>query len=163
MKLIFLYDVTLKQHGKVDDLPRVKRPEQLPVVLSREEVAKILKVTYNLKHKALLMTAYSACLRVGEVVRLKVSEIDSKWMQIRVTAGKGAKDRLPHTPSRVCHAFVGRRRGDAIHSRAAGSRQHQDNGTLHARDAARHGSNPRSAGQAAIIGGERASIVLETL
>lgn len=46
--LIFLYDVTLKQRGKVDDLPRVKRPEQLPVVLSREEVAKILKVTYNL-------------------------------------------------------------------------------------------------------------------
>jgi site-specific recombinase XerD len=59
----------------------------------REEVAKLLKVTYNLKHKALLMTAYSAGLRVGEVVRLKVNEIDSKRMQIRVSAGKGAKDR----------------------------------------------------------------------
>ncbi len=61
--------------------------------MSREEVAKLLKVTYNLKHKALLMTAYSAGLRVGEAVRLKVSNIDSKRMQIRVTAGKGAKDR----------------------------------------------------------------------
>ncbi|MBI4673092.1 MAG: tyrosine-type recombinase/integrase [Chloroflexi bacterium] len=91
--LIFLYDHALKQRGKVGDLPRMKRPQQLPVVLSREEVAKLLKVTYNLKHKALLMTAYSAGLRVGEVVRLKVNEIDSKRMQIRVTAGKGAKDR----------------------------------------------------------------------
>ncbi|MBI4672677.1 MAG: tyrosine-type recombinase/integrase [Chloroflexi bacterium] len=91
--LIFLYEIVLKQAGKVGDLPRVKRPEQLPVVSSREEVAKLLKVTYNLKHKALLMTAYSAGLRVGEVVRLKVNEVDSKRMQIRVTAGKGAKDR----------------------------------------------------------------------
>jgi len=49
--------------------------------------------TANLKHKALLVTAYSAGLRVGEVVRLKVSDIDSKRMQIWVTAGKGAKDR----------------------------------------------------------------------
>jgi site-specific recombinase XerD len=50
-------------------------------------------MTANLKHKALLMAAYSAGLRVGEVVRLKISDIDSKRMQIRVTAGKGAKDR----------------------------------------------------------------------
>ena len=71
----------------------MKRPSQLPVVLSREGVVRLLKVTYNLKHKALLMTAYSAGLRVGEAVRLKVSEIDSKRMQVRVTAGKGAKDR----------------------------------------------------------------------
>ncbi|MBM3130018.1 MAG: integrase [Chloroflexi bacterium] len=91
--LIFLYEVTLKQRDKVCDLPRMKRPQQLPVVLSREEVARILKVTYNLKHKALLMVAYSAGLRVGEAVRLHVNEIDSKRMQIRVTAGKGAKDR----------------------------------------------------------------------
>jgi site-specific recombinase XerD len=91
--LVFLYETVLKQSDKVSDLPRMKRPYQLPVVLSREEVAKLLKVTSNLKHKALLMTAYSAGLRVGEVVRLKVSDIDSQRMQIRVTAGKGAKDR----------------------------------------------------------------------
>jgi len=63
------------------------------VVLSREEVVGLLKVTTNLKHKALLMTAYSAGLRVGEVVRLKVSDVDAKRMQIRVTAGKGAKEK----------------------------------------------------------------------
>jgi site-specific recombinase XerD len=91
--LIFLYESALKQRGKVCDLPRMKRPQQLPVVLSREEVARLFKVTYNLKHKALLMVAYSAGLRVGEAVRLKVSEIDSTRMTIRITAGKGAKDR----------------------------------------------------------------------
>jgi site-specific recombinase XerD len=91
--IIFLYETTLKQHDKASDLPRMKRPAQLPVVMSREEVARLLKVTYDLKHKALLMVAYSAGLRVGEAVRLKVSEIDSKRMQVRVTAGKGAKDR----------------------------------------------------------------------
>ena len=91
--LVFLYDVVLKQPDKVSELPRMKRPQQLPVVLSREEVSRLLKVTTNLKHKALLMTAYSAGLRVGEVVRLKVSDVDSRRMQIRVTAGKGAKDR----------------------------------------------------------------------
>lgn len=91
--IVFLYEMALKQREKVHDLPRMKRPEQLPRVLSREEVAKILKVTSFLKHKALLVTAYSAGLRVGEVVRLKVCDIDSKRMTIRVTAGKGAKDR----------------------------------------------------------------------
>jgi len=90
---MLLYEAVLKQPGKVCDLPRMKRPEQLSVVLSREEVARLLKVVTNLKHKALLMIAYSAGLRVGEVVRLKVSDIDSQRMQIRVTAGKGAKDR----------------------------------------------------------------------
>ena len=91
--IVFLYETTLKQGEKVHDLPRMKRPEQLPRVLSREEIVKIFKVTPFLKHKALLITAYSAGLRVGEVVRLKVCDIDSKRMTIRVTAGKGAKDR----------------------------------------------------------------------
>jgi site-specific recombinase XerD len=61
--------------------------------LRRREIGRILRTTVNLKHKALLVTAFSAGLRVGEVVRLKVSDVDSKRMQIRVTAGKGAKDR----------------------------------------------------------------------
>ncbi|MBI5300586.1 MAG: tyrosine-type recombinase/integrase [Chloroflexi bacterium] len=91
--LVFFYETALRQREKVRDLPRMKRPEQLPRVLSREDVVKIFKVTTFLKHKALLVTAYSAGLRVGEVVRLKVSDIDSKRMTIRVTAGKGAKDR----------------------------------------------------------------------
>ncbi len=55
--LVFLYESVLKQSGKVCDLPRMKRPERLPVVLSREEVAHLFKVTHNLKHKALLTPA----------------------------------------------------------------------------------------------------------
>lgn len=51
--LVFLYEKVLKQPDKVAELPRMKRPEQLPVVLSRKEVGRILKVTTNLKHKAL--------------------------------------------------------------------------------------------------------------
>jgi site-specific recombinase XerD len=107
--LIFLYEVTLKQRDKVCELPRMKRPEQLPIVLSREEIAKLLRVTNNLKHKALLMVAYSAGLRVGEAVRLKITDIDSQRMQIRITAGKGAKDRdtlLSETALQVLRAYV---------------------------------------------------------
>ena len=91
--LIFLYERVLKQGDKVRDLPQLGRPSQLPVVLSREEVVRLFKVTTHPKHKALLMLAYSAGLRVGEIVRLKVSDIDRDRMQVRVTAGKGAKDR----------------------------------------------------------------------
>ena len=91
--LIFLYAIVLKQSEKVRDLPQLGRPSQLPVVLSREEVVRLFKVTTYPKHKALLMLAYSAGLRVGEVVRLKISDIDRDRMQVRVTAGKGAKDR----------------------------------------------------------------------
>jgi integrase/recombinase XerD len=107
--LVLLYEAILKQSDKVNDLPRMKRPRQLPVVLSRDEVARLFKVATNIKHKALLMVAYSAGLRVGEVVRLKVSDIDSKRTQIRVTAGKGAKDRytlLSETALTVLRDYV---------------------------------------------------------
>ncbi|MBI4787484.1 MAG: tyrosine-type recombinase/integrase [Chloroflexi bacterium] len=106
--IIFLYEPTLKQGERVRDLPRMKRPSQLPTVLSKDEVAKILRVTSFLKHKALLVTAYSAGLRVGEVVRLKIYDIDSKRMKIRVTAGKGAKDRdtlLSETALRILREY----------------------------------------------------------
>lgn len=107
--IVFLYATALKQREKVSDLPRMKRPSQLPRVLSREEVAKLIKVTTFLKHKALLVTAYPAGLRVGEVVRLKVSDIDSKRMTIRITAGKGAKDRdtlLSETALEILREYV---------------------------------------------------------
>lgn len=91
--LRLLYETVLKQGDKVRDLPLMKGPQKLPIVLSREEVLRLFKVTKNLKHLALLQTAYAAGLRVGEVVRLKVSDIDPHRMLIRVNSGKGAKDR----------------------------------------------------------------------
>ncbi|MDO9152902.1 MAG: tyrosine-type recombinase/integrase [Paludibacter sp.] len=62
-------------------------------VLSTEEVSKILIATENLKHKAILMTIYSAGLRVSEAVNLKIKDIDSGRMQIKVSQAKGKKDR----------------------------------------------------------------------
>lgn len=83
----------LKRPFSLIDVPRVKSKKRLPVVLSRSEVDDIFAVTTNLKHKAILMTTYSAGLRVSETVNLKVSDIDSKNMQILVRSGKGDKDR----------------------------------------------------------------------
>ena len=73
--------------------PFVREPRKLPVVLSPEEVARLLDAAPGLKYKAALSVAYGAGLRVSEVVALKVSDIDSKRMVIRIEQGKGRKDR----------------------------------------------------------------------
>jgi len=74
-------------------LSRPRREKRLPVVLSREEIQKILEVTVNIKHKSILMLTYSSGLRIGEVINLKITDIDSNRMQVRITRGKGNKDR----------------------------------------------------------------------
>jgi site-specific recombinase XerD len=71
----------------------MKRPRKLPETLSRSEVAAIITAAENTKHKTMLMLAYSAGLRVSEIARLKVADIDSEGMRIFVRAGKGGKDR----------------------------------------------------------------------
>ena len=71
----------------------IREPRKLPVVLSPEEVARLLDAAPGLKYKAALSVAYGAGLRATEVVSLKVSDIDSKRMIIRVEQGKGRKDR----------------------------------------------------------------------
>lgn len=73
--------------------PRPQKGVRLPSVLSSEEVKRLFEVTINLKHKAILMTAYSAGLRVSETANLRVSDIDFDRMLIRVRQGKGKKDR----------------------------------------------------------------------
>lgn len=79
-----------KKYYHVD---RPIREKVLPEVLSEEEVSLLLKSTKNLKHKAILMTIYSAGLRLGELIQLKIKDIDSNRMQIRIENGKGNKDR----------------------------------------------------------------------
>ena len=91
--LKFFYETTLERDWNGSKIPRVKMRKNLPVVLSHEEVQSILSATKNLKHKALLMTIYSAGLRLSEAAHLKISDIDSKRMMIRVCQGKGNKDR----------------------------------------------------------------------
>lgn len=91
--LRFLYHVTLQRDWDIQVIPYARRPRKLPVVLSREEVASFFEVVRNLKYRTVLMTMYAAGLRVSEVTRLKLRDIDSSRMCIRVEQGKGHKDR----------------------------------------------------------------------
>jgi integrase/recombinase XerD len=91
--LRFLFKVTLGRPDLVERTAFVHEPRKLPVVLSPEEVARLLDAAPGLKYKAALSVAYGAGLRVSEVVALKVSDIDSKRMVIRIEQGKGRKDR----------------------------------------------------------------------
>jgi integrase/recombinase XerD len=91
--LRFFFKVTLGRPDLVERATFVREPRRLPVVLSPEEVARLLDAAPGLKYKAALSVAYGAGLRVSEVVALKVSDIDSKRMIIRVEQGKGRKDR----------------------------------------------------------------------
>jgi site-specific recombinase XerD len=90
--LKFYYGTMLKKKF-LYEIKRPRKDRKLPVVLSKEEVARILSSVDNIKHKAILMLVYSAGLRVGEVVRLKVEDIDSKRMLIHIKGSKGRKDR----------------------------------------------------------------------
>jgi site-specific recombinase XerD len=92
--LQFLYRVTLGRDWVVDDVVCPKQPRKLPVVLSLEEVARFLEAITHVKHRALLMTAYSAGVRVSEVTRLRVADIDSRRMVLRIRQAKGQKDRF---------------------------------------------------------------------
>jgi site-specific recombinase XerD len=90
--LNFYYGKILKKNF-VYEIKRPKKDKKLPVVLSQEEVTLILSSVSNIKHKAILMLVYSAGLRVGELVKLKVEDIDSDRKLIHVKGGKGRKDR----------------------------------------------------------------------
>jgi site-specific recombinase XerD len=91
--LRFFFKVTLGRADLVERATFVREPRKLPVVLSPEEVARVLDAAPGLKYRAALSVAYGAGLRASEVVALKVSDIDSKRMIIRVEQGKGRKDR----------------------------------------------------------------------
>lgn len=91
--LNFLFDVTLRRPEVMARMQSVRVPFKLPVVLSKEEVARLLAATANIKHQTALSVAYGTGLRVSEVVALKVSDIDSERMTLRVQQGKGRKDR----------------------------------------------------------------------
>ena len=91
--LRFFFKVTLGRPDLVERTAFVHEPRKLPVVLSPDEVARLLDAAPALKYKAALSVAYGAGLRVSEVVALKIGDIDSKRMIIRVEQGKGRKDR----------------------------------------------------------------------
>jgi site-specific recombinase XerD len=91
--LKFLYKHTLKREDVVEKIRCPRGKKKLPVVLDLSEVKMLLTVMENLKHRAILTITYSAGLRISETAHLKVSDIDSKRMMVRVQQGKGGKDR----------------------------------------------------------------------
>jgi integrase/recombinase XerD len=91
--LRFFFNITLRRPDLSQHLATVREPRKIPVVLSPEEVVRFLEAAPGLKFKAAFSVAYGAGLRVSEVATLKVSDIDSKRMMLRVEQGKGRKDR----------------------------------------------------------------------
>jgi site-specific recombinase XerD len=89
----FLFLITLEMPWGKECFPRVRRANKLPVVLSREEVGRFLEHVGSLKYRAALMLCYGAGLRISEAVAVKVEDIDSQRMLIRIVQGKGNKDR----------------------------------------------------------------------
>ncbi len=91
--LRFLFNVTLERPELARPLTTVHKPRRAPIVLSQEEMVRLIEAAPGLKYKAAFGVAYGAGLRVSEVVALKVSDIDSKRMTLRVEQGKGQRDR----------------------------------------------------------------------
>jgi site-specific recombinase XerD len=89
----FYYEQVLGREKFFWEIPRPKKPKLLPKLLNEAEITKLFNALTNKKHKAMLFTVYSAGLRVSEVVKLKIADIDSTCMQILVRLAKGKKDR----------------------------------------------------------------------
>src|SRR3954469_11481906 len=127
--LRFFYGVTLGEASLPERIPHAREPRKLPVVLSADEVVRFLEAVPSLKCRAALTTAYAAGLRASEVASVKVGNIDSSRMVIRVEQGKGGKDRyvmlsaqllgILRTYWRLAHPgewlFPGRDCGQSIH------------------------------------------------
>ncbi len=90
----FYYEIVLEMPNRFYSIERPRKENKLPKVISKEEVQAIINATNNIKHKCLLSLLYSAGLRRSELLNLKITDIDSKRMLIRVEASKGNKDRM---------------------------------------------------------------------
>jgi integrase/recombinase XerD len=91
--LRFLYRVTLRREWVIQHIPYARQEKKLPVILSPKEVARLLRAPESPKHRTMLMAAYGCGLRCSEVLKLRVRDIDSRRMVVRVCGGKGRKDR----------------------------------------------------------------------
>jgi len=96
--LKFFFEFTVGDLERIAKMTPVQVPHKLPVILSREEVARLIQSAGNLKYQAALSVAYGAGLRVSEVIALKVGDVDSQRMVLRVEQGKGHKDRYAMLP-----------------------------------------------------------------
>jgi site-specific recombinase XerD len=103
--LRFLYRFTIPRDWHVKMIPFGKRPKKLPQVLGQEDATRLIECAKNLKHRTVLLTLYAAGLRLSEATHLKISDIDSQRMQLRVTHGKGSKQRLVPLSPRLLEAL----------------------------------------------------------
>jgi integrase/recombinase XerD len=101
----FYYEKVLGGQRKFYFIDRPKKEQVLPAVLNEDEVVRLFKAIDNIKHKCMLMLAYSAGLRLGEILRLRLVDIDRERMQIRVEQSKGKKDRYTKLSSRFLVAY----------------------------------------------------------
>jgi integrase/recombinase XerD len=100
--LRFLYKITLHKDWSLEEvIPTPKMPQKLPIVLSPEEVLRFLGSVWSIKHRTILTICYAAGLRVSEAICLKVTDIDSQRMVIRVEQGKGRMDRYVMLSSKL--------------------------------------------------------------
>ena len=132
--LKFFYEQVLGREKFFVEIPRPKKQLQLPPFFSQQDIATIIRDTVNIKHKTMLMLAYSAGLRVSEVVSIKVWQIDSGRMQILIQQAKGKKDRIVplsavllvmlreyfkmYKPDRKGYLFTGDQAGEHYHERS---------------------------------------------
>jgi site-specific recombinase XerD len=121
----FFYENIVKTPFKLD-LNYSKRPKRLPVILSREEINKIINSIDNLKHRLMIALAYGAGLRVSEIVGLKIKDIDLAGLQINIRQAKGQKDRVTVLPEKlkneIAQAMTGKNSDDYLFSSERGGR-----------------------------------------
>src|SRR5581483_7556902 len=98
--LRFFYVKTIRKAWSVEDTPYAKRESSLPVLLSVEEVSRLIDAAQTAYHRTLLMTAYGTGARRAEIVNLQIADIDKSMMRIHIREGKGGKDReVPLSPT----------------------------------------------------------------
>ena len=103
--LRFLYHETLKRDRTTFSIPSPRQPGKLPALLSREEVQRLIAQASNEKHRTMLLTTYAGGLRLNEVLHLRVHDIDSARMTIRVEQGTGGQDRYTVLSARLLDAL----------------------------------------------------------
>ena len=99
--LRFLFRVTLRRHDLAAEIFHLKAPQKVPVVMSQDEIKRLLAMAANIKVRAMLSLAYGCGLRAGEVVRLRAGDIDSAQKIIRIVQAKGRKDRNVMLPADI--------------------------------------------------------------
>jgi site-specific recombinase XerD len=129
--LRFLYRTTLKREWRIRHIPCQRKERILPEIPSPKEIVRFFSVVTDIKYRAILMTTYAAGLRVSEIVSLRVDDIDSGRMMIRINQGKGRKDRYVMLAERLLTVlreywkearpkgwlFPGMREGEHLHQR----------------------------------------------